>query len=495
MQLVFDRLSSLYEDAGEFDQAIAVIIRWLALTFLNEEASQRLMRLHFATGNRVAALQAYEALRTLLSSELHAEPTPTTMALAERIRVTAPARQIQQQATRRASPLQTLLAAPFVGRTREYGLLLEQYYLARQGQTQVVFLEGEAGIGKTRLATEFLDWAVAQEADVLRGQAVESNRRLSYQPFIEALRPRIDQENAPEDLLHDVWLAELARLLPELHERYPDLTRGVVDASVARNHLFEAVARLLTVLAARTPLILFLDDIHWADTATLDLLHYLAQRFTAQATPILLLLCLRTDARQTTSGLAEWRANLGRIVPLTRLQLGPLSAQDTVHLLHILVRRNQEAKESKTSTLAVYEPIDVLERVGQQLFAETRGQPFYLIETLKLLLAHGLFPPSSDEDVAVGMVKEFGIPRLFPPSVRELISIQLDRLRPAAFAFLVAGAVLEHDATFERLCGVANLSEQEGLLALDEALLSLLVQEPKQSRGQQKVVCTPSPIP
>ncbi len=158
-------------------------------------------------------------------------------------------------------------AAPLVGRTREYGLLLEHYYLARQGQTQVVLLEGEAGIGKTRLATEFLDWAVAQGADVLRGQAFESNRRLSYQPFIEALRPRIDRENAPEDLLHDVWLAELARLLPELHERYPDLTERVADASVARNHLFEAVARLLAALAARTPVLLFLDDVHWADTA------------------------------------------------------------------------------------------------------------------------------------------------------------------------------------------------------------------------------------
>ena len=493
MHLVFDRLSSLYEDVGEFDQAIAVIIRWLALTFLNEDASQRLMRLHFAVGNRVAALQAYEVLRALLASEIHAEPRPSTMALAERIRATSPARHTQAQATRRASPLQILLAAPFVGRTREYGLLLEQYYLACQGQTQVVLLEGEAGIGKTRLATEFLDWAVAQGADVLRGQAFESNRRLSYQPFIEALRPRIDQENAPEDLLHDVWLAELARLLPELHERYPDLTRVVVDASVARNHLFEAMSRLLTVLAARTPLVLFLDDIHWADTATLDLLHYLARRFTAQATPILLLLCLRTEARQTTSGLTEWRANLGRIIPLTRLSLGPLSAQDTVSLLHILARRDQKGEASRTGTsgLVPYTPADVLERVGQQLFAETHGQPFYLIETLKLLLAHDLFPPSFSikedprtEDISATLVKELGIARLFPPSVRELISIQLDRLRPAAFAFLVAGSVLEHDATFERLCSVADLSEQEGLIALDEVLRSLLVHEPKSSSGR-----------
>ncbi len=314
MQLVFDRLSSLYEDAGEFEQAIAVIIRWLALTLLNEEASQRLMRPHFATGNRVTALQAYETLRALLAVEIHVEPTPATMALAARIRATTPAHHTQQGASGASS---LLLAVPFIGRTREYGLLLEHYYLVRRGQTPVVLLEGEAGIGKTRLATEFLDWAIAQGADVLRGQAFESTRRLSYQPFIDALRPRIDQENAPEDLLHDAWLVELARLFPELYERYPDLTRVVPDASMARNPLFEAMTRLLVALAARTPLLLFLHDVHWADTITLDLLHYLARSFMAHATPIMLLLSLRTEARQTTSRLAEWRASLGRMMPLT----------------------------------------------------------------------------------------------------------------------------------------------------------------------------------
>jgi DNA-binding SARP family transcriptional activator len=488
MQLVFDRLSALYEDTGEFEQAIAVIIRWLALTLLNEEASQRLMRLHFATGNRVAALQAYETFRALLAVEVHVEPTPETMALAARIRATAPAHHSQQRLSGVSSPL---LTVPFVGRTREYGLLLEHFYLARQGQTQVVLLEGEAGIGKTRLATEFLDWAVAQGADVLRGQAFESTRRLSYQPFIEALRPRIDRENAPEDLLHDVWLAELARLFPELHERYPDLPNVVADTSMARNHLFEAVTRLLAALAARTPLLLFLDDVHWADTVTLDLLHYLARYFMAHATPIMLLLSLRTEARQTTSRLAEWRANLGRIMPLTRLQLGPLSAQDTVNLLHIVAQRNLEGEtnRSRAASSITKVPANFLERVGQRLFAETGGQPFYLIETLKLLLAHGLFPPSSPEDgtrtgdVVVTLVKELGVARLLPPSVRELVSIQLDRLHPAAFAFLVAGAVLEQDATFERLCLVADLSEHEGLVALDEVLRSLLVQEPKRSSG------------
>ncbi len=487
MQLVFDRLSSQYEDAGEFEQAIAVIIRWLALTFLNEEASQRLMRLHFVTGNRVAALQVYETLRALLASEIHAEPTPTTVALAERIRTTAPARHTQPQVSRSAS----MLAAPLVGRAPEYGLLLERYHLACQGQIQVVLLEGEAGIGKTRLAIEFLDWAVAQGTDVLRGQAFENNRRLSYQPFIEALRPRIDQENAPEDLLHDVWLAELARLFPELYERYPDLTRVIVDPSVVRNHLFEAVARLLVALAARAPILLFLDDVHWADSATLDLLHYLVRYFATQTTPLLLLLCIRTEARQMTTRLAEWRANVGRSVSLTRVPLGPLSVRDTVNLLQMLVRRNQEqeAHRSQASSVLTPLPANFCERVGQRLFTETGGQPFYLVETLKMLLAHGFLTPSVSEDGtqigddAGATIKELDAARLFPPSVRELISIQLDRLRPAAFAFLVAGAVLAQDATFDWQCMVADLSEHEGLSALDEVLRSLLVQESKLASG------------
>lgn len=492
MQLVFDRLSQWYEEAGETEQAIATIIRWLSISMLNEDASQRLMRLHFATGNRVAALQAYEALRVILDSEVHAEPTPETMALAERIRATAPPR-LEKQRTSWAFPLSlTLLNTPLVGRAREYGTLLERYFTARSGQTQVVLLEGEAGIGKTRLATEFVGWAAAQGADVLRGQAFESSGRLSYQPFIEALRPRIDQENAPDDLLHDVWLTELARLLPELRERYPDLSSLVADASVARNHLFEAVARLLDALAARTPLVLFLDDLHWADTATLDLLHYLARRFAERATPVLLLLSLRTEALQTTPRLAEWRANLGRIVSLTRLPLGPLSAQDTLRLLHALAGGNGNKGAKRTEVFGPgEEPLAVsLDRVGQRLFAETGGQPFYLIETLKLLLERSLFTPSpggdgaSSGDFAAAIVKELSVPRLFPPSVRELISLQLDRLSPAAFAFLVAASVLEQDATFERLCEVSDLSEKEGLVALDEVLRSRLMREPKQQNGQ-----------
>src|SRR5438876_8531070 len=99
--------------------------------------------------------------------------------------------------------------------------------------------------------------------------------RLPYQPLVEALRERLEEENAPEDLLDDLWLAELARLLPELRVRYPDLPAPTEDELTARGQLFEAVARLLDALAQRAPLVLLVNDLQWADGASLDLLRYL----------------------------------------------------------------------------------------------------------------------------------------------------------------------------------------------------------------------------
>src|SRR5439155_14856098 len=115
------------------------------------------------------------------------------------------------------------LVAPLVGRAAAFTQLTGRYQLARQGQPQAVLAVGEAGIGKTRLAREFVAWARAQGAEVLSGQAFELGGRLPYQPLVVALRERLEAENVPEHLLEDLWLTELARLLPELRERYPDL--------------------------------------------------------------------------------------------------------------------------------------------------------------------------------------------------------------------------------------------------------------------------------
>ena len=124
------------------------------------------------------------------------------------------------------------------------------------------------------------------------------------------LGQRLEQENAPDDLLSDVWLAELSRLLPELHDRYPDLPAPSADATLARTRLPEAVTRLGQALAARSPLVLFIDDIQWADAASLDLLHYLARVWAERGTAVLILLTLRTEARRVDPSLEAWVSSL-----------------------------------------------------------------------------------------------------------------------------------------------------------------------------------------
>src|SRR5207247_2432133 len=118
--------------------------------------------------------------------------------------------------------------------------------------------------------------------EVLRGQAFELGGRLPYQALVEALRERLEAENAPEDLLEDLWLAELSRLVPELRLRYPDLPAPMQDELSGKLRLFEAVARFLQVLAQRAPLVVLLEDLHWADQASLDLLRYLARSWKGQ---------------------------------------------------------------------------------------------------------------------------------------------------------------------------------------------------------------------
>src|SRR5205085_2649486 len=255
--------------------------------------------------------------RARLSTGMQTEPTPETVALASRMRAVAPPRRKEAPTPALALSPATFLEGPLLGRTRELSTLIKVYHTAHRGQTQVVLLEGEMGIGKTRLATEFLAWAEVEGADVLQGQAFETGGQLPYRPVIEALRPRIERENAPDDLLSDLWLAELARLLPELCDRYPDLPAPTGDKSVARNRLFEAVARLGQALAARVPLVLFIDDVQWADAASLDVVHYLARRFAESQTPALLLLTLRMGASAMRCALAEGRSGIDRARPLT----------------------------------------------------------------------------------------------------------------------------------------------------------------------------------
>lgn len=131
------------------------------------------------------------------------------------------------------------------------------------------------------------------------------------------------------------------------------------------------MTRLLQALGERSPVVLFLDDVQWADAASLDVLHYAGQRWSESGTPLLLLLAMRAEALATTTPVSRWLASLHAAVPVTELTLGPLTQDETLHLLASLAPGHSLAASH----------LDRFTDLGQWLFRETRGQPFYLVET------------------------------------------------------------------------------------------------------------------
>jgi DNA-binding SARP family transcriptional activator len=490
---LFDALSRLYERAGDAERASETVSRWLSFDPLNEEGYRRLMRLRFAQGDRAGALRAYANGRAVLADQLQVEPEPETVALAKRIRHTVPVRspQVRPPHASPGQPPANLLDGPFLGRTTEFGTLIECYQRAHAGQPQLVLLQGETGIGKTRLATEFVHWAQAQGAEVLAERALQTSRQLPFQPLIDVLRRQLEQEQAPDELLSEVWLAELSRWLPELRDRYPDLPIPATDEALGHHRLFEATARLVQLWAARRPLVLLLDDLQWADTATLDLLLYLARSLAQQPAPVLLLLNLRTGADPVSDAQSTWVMALKRTrLPLTALVLSAFTKEETQHFVQALAWAEQPLEVGNTSSTGggpehgeASTSRAALVPFANWLYFQTQGQPLYLVETLKGLLAREIMLPSLQEHGSWGLVLRTGllaqtpVGDLIPQALRELIRCQLGRLTPSAWALLVAGAALGQGLTFERLIRVAQLDEQEGLNALEELLRGGLLWE------------------
>lgn len=471
MSAVYDHLSSMQLDGGEFSGAIEVTTRWIAHDAFNEHAHRRLMQSYFAAGDRNAALRIYQHCLQFLAEELRTQPAPETQALAERIRTQPLPPRMHASTAQKTAPLDSAAALPelpLTGRVQEYTSLIEAYNTVQGGRSQVVMLKGEAGIGKTRLASDFLGWAVAHDADILLGRAFETGGRLPYQPLVEALRNRVERENAPDDLLSDTWLAELSRLLPEMRDRYPDLPPPTTDETTARIRLFEAVTRLGEALAARSPIILFIDDMQWADAASLDMLHYAARRWRESGSPILLLLSVRTEALLTATALRAWFTDLERDLLTTSLVLHALTPENTVQLIAVL-GSNRPAGKSE------------FEELGRWLFTETRGLPFYMTEILKALLERSVLTlrfhaaGSWTLDFAAVIRTTASLQGLLPSGMRALIRTRLSQLTPTASTLLVAGAVLDHDFSFEHLHQVAGLGVNEALPALDEALTTRLL--------------------
>lgn len=344
-------------------------------------------------------------------------------------------------------------------------------------------------MGKTRLTEQFLTWAATQGADVLVGHSFATSAGLSYQPLTHLLRQRVERENAPEDFLSDLWLSQLTRLLPELRDRYPDLPPPTQEENTARQHLFEAITRLGQALAARRPVVLFIDDWHWADTASLDVLHYAVQRWAEEATPILLQLTLRQEALTDSPDLQNWLNQLKRALSAIQLNIDALSLAETEQLV-------QELLTPATESAAVPAPSS-LTQFSHWLFSQTHGQPLFLTEALKVLAEDKILHPDPKITPAVGSGQAvwqlnwslFDAQRAesrILAGVREIVQGWLTRISAPATELLTATAVLAQEASFDNLCRVTGLDDLQAVTALDELLKRQLLLETAETQGRAR---------
>ncbi|HEC34934.1 MAG TPA: hypothetical protein ENI39_00180, partial [Anaerolineae bacterium] len=412
-------LASYYERRGEYERALHYARRLLALDPWREEAHRQLMRLLALTGQRSTALAQYEKCRRLLAEELGLEPLEETTALYEQIRdgEKSPHLPIPSSPHLPISPSPHL---PFVGRGDEHAQLVAWWERAQRGEGRLALVEGEAGVGKTRLVEEVARYAEAQGAVVLRGRCYEFGNGVPYQPVAEALRVYLRETPSPPLplSLSPVWLAELSRLVPEVRESRPDLPEPVsVSGEAARQRLFEAVARLLSVNPAN-PLFFFLDDLHWADRSTLDLLHYLVRQL--KNAPVWLVGTYRPEEVNLSHPLTRLRQGLSRDHLVNHLVLKPLSAEAVGEIALSLVGEEEGVA------------------FGAFLYRESEGNPFILGETVSSLQERGVLCGGEG-----GRWQWAGPPPpTLPVGVRDVVLQRVGRLSQPAQRLLTLAAVI-----------------------------------------------------
>ena len=322
-------------------------------------------------------------------------------------------------------------------------------YDAPRRAGRVVLLTGDPGIGKTRLVAEIARAAHEAGAFVLAGRSPQE-ALVPYQPFVEALRHYV--LNVPFSQLRASareYGSELARLVPELRRRAPDLPPPLeAEPETERYRLFEAVVGLLGEMSAQAPVLLVLDDLQWADRPTLLLLRHIA-RAPDHGRVLVLGAYRSTEAR--ADGFADALAELRRERLVTQIEVGGS-------------RRGGDRGARADARRG-----DALRVVLHALHEETEGNPFFIEEIVRHLAEAGVRADQADARV----LQRFGLPE----GVKDVIAQRLERLDMQAIEWLRVAAVIGRDFDAALLERVVNLDEDEFLNTLDEALAAGLVVE------------------
>ncbi|HMF29278.1 MAG TPA: AAA family ATPase, partial [Candidatus Cybelea sp.] len=318
-----DAVSAARRNA-DFGSAIESARKILAIDPWREDVVRRIVAMRYESGDRGGALNEYRDFAKRLREEMNADPMPETAALAERIQRGLELPGGDDEPAHVAPSATHVL--PFVGRNDELNSLLETWNAVKSGRGTFAFVAGETGIGKSRLATEFAHIVEERGGRVLTG-TTSYPEAVPYEGITDALRGALPLLAA---LKPDLSLAALASLVPELHARValPDLPR--LSPESERIRLFDAVARALARVATQRPLLLLLEDLHWAGLATHDLLQFLMRRIAG--TRAMLLITYRDDETPRPHPLQRLRNDAQATLAARTIRLGRLSDSDVADI-------------------------------------------------------------------------------------------------------------------------------------------------------------------
>ena len=450
-----------------FEQAIACARRRLALDPLHEPTHRTLMELYAWAGDRAAALRQYRECLRVMDEELGVAPLEETSQLNRAIAENkappppGPGRPLSvavEAVSRPGGPLHRQRATefPLVGRASEWGALVGAYEpIASDGH--FIVLEGEAGIGKTRLAEEFIAHARARGAVTVVAHCYEGETNLAYGPFVEALRAAIARPDSAGWLegTSPRSLSEVARLVPELADLRPKLPPvAALDSPGAQSRFFEGVGEVLSACCGTSPPgVLLMEDLHWADEASLDLLTYLVRRLPGRP------LCI----------VATWR---GEQLPAGhRLRRLLAAAQRTGH--------GSLVSLSRLTTAAVEELVQSVAAAGQSLpdglerhlYDETEGLPFFLVEYLTAIAQGAQLSGDGEWSLTGG--------------TRDLLRSRLAQVSEEGWQLMTTAAVVGRSFQFDLLRETSGRSDEEAVGALEELIALGLVEEVQSGQGAQ----------
>jgi DNA-binding SARP family transcriptional activator/tetratricopeptide (TPR) repeat protein len=408
-----------------------------------------------ADGNVAEALRVYDDLRRLLRDELGVAPAPEVQALHGRLLAgernapapaAAPAPRDRVTLPRGLSPRER---TPCIGREPELSALRELWTAARSGRRGLVVLSGDPGVGKTRLTAE-LARDVHPGATVLYA-ACQADALVSYQPFVDALRHYLRDRPPPADV--GPGIAQLAPLIPELVVPADGRDPPPDDPQTRRYLLFDGVSELLAGASAATPLLLVLDDLHWADRPTLQLLAHVA-RAPHEARLLILGTYRRSDVGPGHP-LAELLADLRRDRFVESLALAGLDERGVGALI-----AEQAGHEAPAALVRV-------------IHEATDGNPFFVEEVLRDLIGTGVLFEREGRWASTLGADEIGVPE----GVEAVLARRLAALSEACRTTLAQASVLGREFAFDTLSRMAGAEEDTVIGALEEALAAQLVVE------------------